>query len=539
MARESKIILCKGIKLDKDYNNTLNYNESQLLNLCNTHKIAEYNDVSFVKGSNNTLFLEVSYNTAIYANYIAFQNPRYSNKWFFAFVDSVEYLSDSAVNIKYTLDVWSTWWSNWTAKECFVLREHVADDTIGLHTLPENVEHGPYVHKAFGKYGLSDGPSDVCVVIASTIDFFKWTEEEAKYPVSTVVNGIFSGTRYFAFRNKEDNPSKRDSAGYFLQASAYHGMTDSIQSVFTVPKSLINYSNISWDSPQTQLQTEFYKEITSNACHHFDDMVVSKNYNSFGGYTPKNNKLFCYPYNFFSINNSAGTIAEYHYEDFSTDICHFRVRGVVNPGCDIYAYPLNYKGVSESQNEIITAPKFPICNYINDSYTNWETQNSININGKNIPLRTAKAVTGSALSLAQGDLLSATASIGVSVVDSVFEKYEHSFMSPQVQGDTSNGNIKLSNGGNDYWIYNVCIKAEYAKIVDEFFTKFGYQVNTIKVPNLQGRPVFNYVQIASSEQICYGDVPSEYMQVINNIARRGTTIWKNHDNIGNYELNNK
>lgn len=35
-----------------------------------------------------------------------------------------------------------------------------------------------------------------------------------------------------------------------------------------------------------------------------------------------------------------------------------------------------------------------------------------------------------------------------------------------------------------------------------------------------------------------GDVPSKYMDIINNACRRGVTIWHNHDNIGNYNLDN-
>ena len=38
----------------------------------------------------NTVDIEVAYGTALTANYIAFQNPDYSNKWFFAFIDDVE-----------------------------------------------------------------------------------------------------------------------------------------------------------------------------------------------------------------------------------------------------------------------------------------------------------------------------------------------------------------------------------------------------------------------------------------------------------------
>lgn len=67
----------------------------------------------------------------------------------------------------------------------------------------------------------------------------------------------------------------------------------------------------------------------------------------------------------------------------------------------------------------------------------------------------------------------------------------------------------------------------------------GYQINETKIPNLTGRPIFNYVQIAQSESIGFGSVPSKFMEIINNAFRNGVTIWHNHENIGNYNLNNQ
>ena len=54
MSRTSKIRLCKGIKLDKTYNNVLNYSESNMLALCesNSHLVASANDYSFIRREN-------------------------------------------------------------------------------------------------------------------------------------------------------------------------------------------------------------------------------------------------------------------------------------------------------------------------------------------------------------------------------------------------------------------------------------------------------------------------------------------------------
>ena len=86
----SEIILCKGIRLDKEYVNVLSYTENQMLTLCRSsaHKVASSNDYSFIRTTGN-IFTNFTYSQCLQANYIAFQNKDYSNKWFFAFIDEV------------------------------------------------------------------------------------------------------------------------------------------------------------------------------------------------------------------------------------------------------------------------------------------------------------------------------------------------------------------------------------------------------------------------------------------------------------------
>lgn len=85
---------------------------------------------------------------------------------------------------------------------------------------------------------------------------------------------------------------------------------------------------------------------------------------------------------------------------------------------------------------------------------------------------------------------------------------------------------------------------EYAAIIDDWFNRFGYKINRVKIPNQIGRRYWNYIQIGSSENIGYSpsnasrSVPASSMEIINTIYRNGTTIWHDHANIGNYSLNN-
>lgn len=144
MSYNSKIILCKGIKMDRDYKDVINYTEEQMINLCLEHKVVDASDFNFVRENRGQLNVPYSIDICLQANYIAFQNPDYSGKWFFAWVDEVHFVAPGTTKIMFTIDYWSTWFYKFNVGQCFVEREHVEQDRIGQHTLEENIETGEY-----------------------------------------------------------------------------------------------------------------------------------------------------------------------------------------------------------------------------------------------------------------------------------------------------------------------------------------------------------------------------------------------------------
>ena len=49
------------------------------------------------------------------------------------------------------------------------------------------------------------------------------------------------------------------------------------------------------------------------------DYSITKQLETIDGYKPKNNKLFCYPYNFVYCTNNEGVHAVYRYERFNSE----------------------------------------------------------------------------------------------------------------------------------------------------------------------------------------------------------------------------
>lgn len=225
--RNSKIILCHNINLDRDYVNVLDYSENQMLELCNSNKVAELNTFSFIRQSRNRIATSFDYSIVLKANYMAFQNPDYSNKWFFAFVDDVIWKGENNTEIVFTIDSWSTWFHETTVKSCFVSREHVNDDTIGLNTVPENLDVGEVISDNLQTVQMS---SRIAVGVLTNYK----PEINGAYKLFdgiTYFGRLIFGSGLFVFQTNDLSALRA-----FIKRSAIDAHTDDIRDIFLLPR---------------------------------------------------------------------------------------------------------------------------------------------------------------------------------------------------------------------------------------------------------------------------------------------------------------
>lgn len=558
MANGSIVILCKGIKMDKNYTNVLNYSEEQMLELCRSKKMYEKNDYSFIRSERNTMSVKVDYGTALQCNYLAFQNKDYSNKWFFAWINEVSFTSPGVTKISFTVDSWSTWWDKWILKPCWVNREHVNDDTIGAHTVPENLDIGEIICEKITKDTSYDLNNGYYIIIESTYN--PCTKKDFKF--FTMVNSIPAGSQYFAFKINPYNDitySEYKQLIGFMAECLDKGKIDSIKNMYIVPDASIRGSWLEAENlTVTDWKTSSIIDIINEqiAVHNGDvlrinhlthvqgienfDTEIDKRTN-FSGITIKNNKCFTYPYNYIFVTNNTGNNNIFKYENFSTTKCKFRNYVGYTQGADSKLVPLNHKGKTYDDDEAIPLGKYPNCSWSSDGFTNWLTQNAVNIPASVITTAISSAA-GLAVTTATGGALAPVGAglvtTGASTLANLIGEFHQASLLPSIQSGQNNGNVNFSANKNGFTFYEMRSKNEYIKIIDDYFTRYGYKVNRIKRPNLSGRQNWNYVEIGENSDIGYGDVPSQFMEEINGACRKGVTIWHNHDNLGDFSLSN-
>lgn len=542
--RNSKLILAQGIKLDRNYNNVLSYSEEQLLDtILNQYSIYEGYDYSFIDEMQNSICVQIPYGNCINVNYLAFQNTRYNNKWFFCFVDKIEYNSEKSTNIFFHTDEWSTWFKDSEKLPCYVLREHVLNDMIGINTIDEGLDTGETI--AVDTTEDNNLANLQYIAVASN-----WNPQtKSGYNGVNIYTRLAWGSVLYLFNFELVGIGKLQN---FIRQTNYDGHIADIKDIFFIPQNLINENHVA-TSPdyditdgQTVFGTSNFKYIDTNTfTSHSEDFSVNKHL-SFGNITIRNNKCFCYPYNYLLVTNNVGTKNVLRYEDFSTAACVFSNQYAMTIGCSARTVPKNYKGIAENIDESVTLAKFPTCQWSSDSYTNWLTQNAINIEKQqvNIGYTGVKAATGFIGNLLSGNLGGALTS-GIDSAQSLQNQimdlqggFYQAKLLPNLVGGSADGDVNFASTDNVFKYVAMQCKPEYIKMIDSYFDKFGYKILRIKIPEFNSRRNWNYLQIGAGETFVSGDIPQKAQETINAICQKGVTIWHNNNSIGNYNLEN-
>lgn len=530
-------------KLENDYKNTLTFAslDSQRIYFNDLpSKIIVATDYTYMKKDGKVrvgLPIDdiMDYNYCYYNN-IGFKSQ--GTKRFYCFITRMEYVNENCTDIYIETDVFQSWYFDIEWNRCFVEREHVLNDIIGVHTVPEDIEHGEYINTSKIDFGIGSCHAVVC----TSEDPFQQT---GSYPYQ-VINSVPTGYHYFLVGGEET--SSISFIGWLTNWAATKSDLSLIQAIYMVPDSLTDYDNISsnqsaekhWSYalPGTMNYAAYYKLPTYiNGSFNLGANSIAKPYYSIDGYQPHNNKLFCWPYCFLMIDNNGGTAYEYRFEDFSTNACTFQTIGSIMPGCSIKTVPTYYKGTQDNFSESLPGLKLPIGSWQGDVYTNWLTQNSINI---------ASSIAGDVTTIGMGaGMMAAGYSIGgagniasgiTGIASTVGTIYQHSRIPNQVFGNVNSGDVMFADGQANFSAYTRCIKSEYARIIDNFFDMFGYKVNRVKIPNRTGRTNWNYIKTIDCN--VDGNIPQEDLETIKKACNKGITFWHNPSTMYDYSQSN-
>lgn len=494
----TEVRLLTGVPFDINYTNTRDFeNISQQQSYFFQFLFYSFDNFTYQR-EEQAIKIPLEYEVARKCNYCMYLNSNYNNKWFYAFVSKVEYVSPQVSRIYIVQDVIQTWLFDYNIISALIEREHVDNDSPGAHTLNEGLELGPIITRrnplmAFG---------DAYTVVA----YYMNTEGTT---AGNMRDGIFQGLTYQYFPTFTQ-AGVTNLQEWLAQMEGSH--PDSIVAIFTIPAEMLPSGNVTpekgWQFPNA--------------------------YSDLDGYQPKNNKLFVYPYNYCAINNNMGNENILRFELFTDPgTISFKLKSVTQINSQAFCVPLNYAGLAEAWDESVVSTAFPQGSWKSDVYTQWLNRNKWSNLGATV--NGGLNLVSGAASLLTGNVIGATTSF-MSAFQSYAQFADRSLFPYQISGqiDADVGNIKWGRWGFTFKHYT--ISSEYAQAIDAFFSRFGYKVNRSGKPNTKSRLSWNYIKV--NEIIATGSMPQEHLERIKQCYVDGITFWHIAD-VGDYSKNNQ
>lgn len=293
------IYILKNVPLNKSYEHTVYYpdrdTQAQAFMAYKKYSLTDY---SYQRSQLGTIRVALKYEQLIDCNYLMFKNTNFENKWFYAFITGIGYVSNDATDVYYDLDVMQTWCYDYEFLPTFVDRQHSKTDALYENTQPEGLELGPtYGYNTKLTFSPLNTPSST----DSTYLILATTSSNGSHPKPSAGTGIILSLHW--------SVKKQADAIAELKDFVDNGLENNIIAIYNCPP-----------DDKLNMAKEFKRTPTV------------------GSYSPRNYKLLTSPYCFLSCYNHLGQTLELQYENF-------REKNTTSPPKD-FDYQYHFEAIS-------------------------------------------------------------------------------------------------------------------------------------------------------------------------------------------------
>lgn len=524
--------------LESDYRNTLWFPNREAQTAFFLGKtIKTYENFQYIK-KNNTIVVDGEVDLLYNCNYIMYQNNNFTNKWFYAFIDRIEWASNSSVRLYVSTDVIQTWFFDIKYYDSYVDRCHSDTDVAGDNIVPEDFSVGnPGGYQVAGSTDLA--PDGIALFATSTY--------AGESRTGSVNSGIYSGGQ-----NLVDFHIDNPGVGSILDSYVKNGTATAVIKLQQYPYKLKN-----------------------------GPMVVSfsKYPSSISGYTPKNNKLLssafvtCFMSMYgqetdfnpvfitdskvnikVSADQTSGTISAFveNYSDGSISTISM-FASIPESGWSYNQYKNDYNLHSGSnamyvQRSVAQRTADYVSAGTNTAASVLDTAGSIFRTG--VSLVGATGVPALGLSKALENIGSTARSFGeanqaLTALNSFAGGYDSISQDLATISENYNapatGGMSASNGyiatGKTVFSYGYkVLPRDIVERCDKFLTVYGYKQSEYRAINLHARASWTYIKTNGLN--ASGNFPDDDMNIIKRAFNNGIFFWVYTATYGNFGQNN-
>lgn len=512
--------------LESDYSNTLYFASVTAQTVYFTGKTVKViTDFNYIK-KDNSIAINEHIDSLYNCNYVMYQNSNFTNKWFYAFIVRMEWLSNNSTRIYLATDVIQTWFFDITYYQSYIDRCHSDTDIVGDNIVPEDFT-------GIGRGGYDQAGSQD--LTPNWVTVFATTQPDGTPLPPTDLSGIVSGTGA-AWRNPYNNATLTSLLNEYVK----NGTATAVAKIQQWP-----------------------------AGNHSATFSFAKHPSTINGYSPKNKKLLsgafisCYLAMF-------GQELEFNPEyitgnSVSAQIVVDDTSGSV--GCTVTNYG-NSNIANFSLVAVIPESSWAYNQYKND-YNLHSGSNAIyqermryqrNLNAANANVGTVQGIastiagvvdTINPVTWALGKGRQAVSNVvegaqqtynqgaiagwyekGVDEISQDLASITESYNAPAT-GSVATSNIYIA-GKKTALSYGYKVPPrDIIKRCDDYLTVYGYKQSTYKIPNLHARLNWTYIRTLGLR--ASGNFPDEDMDLIKRIFDKGIFFWSSTAVFGNFD----
>lgn len=472
--------------------------------------------------------------------------PNVEERIWYAFIVDLEYISDMATKITFKIDPIQTFLFGGGAEMSWahVERCHQSTDAIGDNRVAEPFSAPSYVANEVQNDYFNSG----CIIgiVRGTGQVYAAGQTITTEPKIYYGNSIASGSQFFGY-----NLSNTGQLSELLR------MLESLKDEDGV---ITDFYYCPWEIMENsvgagyEMQNEAVEALIPQISIHVNGSGSTQN--KLENYTPKNNKLFTYPYNVFAVNNTSGNEMLLKFEEFTNNTPTLRKEGtwLAKPSCSII--PTNYEKESVNYRYGISLNDYPLFSYASNAYNTWLAQKSQSeiiptaIKGIIAALMLTEPSALSALAATAGAVLPpaglAVAGVGVATSFAVAvanigaDVIEAKNKPDKIVQDINGGTMSIGNNRDGFRYSRLSINGYYAEIIDNYFTQYGYaQDKLINVQNwIESNIRTRFKYIKTTDAHINGSCPARYKDELETVFNRGITFWEKNQTIGDYSSDN-
>lgn len=483
--------LYSGVPLEYNGENQALYPNEEMQRQLGKYQLYEFVNLSFVRANNETVIRLPSFsNNYARCNYLEVNNTDYYSEngvtQIFGFITRVEYINDNCTYIHWRQDYFRTWSSLLDFGDCLIERANVNPeyDKIGAYLQPEPVNIPMYEYTQ----------------VIDKIYPYEWHLYASEVPwKDAVLPGSWRPVKPGADGNEYSACWRYDSENLrdiqqLVESFSTHGRLEAIIAVFASVK--IEQSTF--------------------------DFPINKN--EINGVFVNNMKCFTYPYCAVVIAGP-GFSKSYRLEKFATienlDKVQFNLKTIIEPNGQILITPENYNGSNMAHTIVEDAIMFG--GFRQAAYSANTFMNSL---VQNVP---SLAISAASAALA-GD-----AATGVFAANAITDIYKDSLVQHNISGIAAASSVVFSDNVN-FTVGFKCPSADTVRRLDDYFTMFGYNLQTIGNPmdyfNERGDRPYTYIKTRDVE--VHGQIPNDAKEYIMGLFNKGIRLWRNVEDIGKY-----